>query len=164
MKWCKVLGSDLGAFVFFVSVCLITCTASGVITATSVNSWYQQLRKPGFTPPDWVFAPIWTVLFIGMGIACWRVWRAKAHNLRQAALFFFTVQLVLNVTWSIFFFGLRKIDWALIEIVMLLFVIIICTFLFWKVDQLAGLLFIPYVAWVSYAMILNASICSLNCL
>ncbi len=146
----------------FVVLCLAVSGLGGAITATSVATWYQGLQKPPFNPPDWVFAPVWTTLYILMGIAAWRVWRLGRSEAGRTALVVFAVQLGLNLAWSFLFFGLQLIGWGLIEIVILLVVILANTVIFWRIDRLAGVLFVPYAAWVAYATILNASLWLLN--
>jgi tryptophan-rich sensory protein len=151
----------LGLFVFII-LCLAVSGIGGAVTATSVGTWYQTLEKPLFNPPDWLFAPVWTALYILMGIAAWRVWRLRSFEATYKALAVFAVQLSLNLAWSFLFFGLQRIDLALVEIVILLVAIITNTIMFWRVERLAGLLFVPYTAWVTYATILNASLWLLN--
>jgi len=143
-------------------MCLAVSSVGGAITATSVDTWYQALEKPPFNPPDWVFAPVWTALYILMGVAAWRIWRLRSSKAHRIALSVFGLQLCLNLGWSFLFFGLQHINLALVEIVILLIVIIINMIMFWRLERLAGLLFVPYVAWVSYATILNASLSLLN--
>jgi len=157
----KVSRDVLGLFTFII-LCLAVSGIGGAITATSVATWYQTLEKPPFNPPDWVFAPVWTALYILMGIAAWRVWRVRSFEVTGKALTVFAVQLGLNLAWSFLFFGLRRIDLALVEIVILLCAIITTTIMFWRIDRLAGLLFVPYAAWVTYAIVLNASLWLLN--
>jgi tryptophan-rich sensory protein len=134
----------------------------GAITATSVGTWYQELEKPPFNPPDWVFAPVWPTLYIMMGIAGWRVWRRRGVRVRQKALVLFVAQLSLNLAWSFLFFGLQRVDLALIDIVILLLAIAANAIFFWRIDQVAGLFFAPYVLWIAYATVLNASLWLLN--
>ena len=134
----------------------------GIATSSSVSSWYPTLQKPVFNPPDWVFAPVWTALYLIMGIAAWRVWLKGEGQEKLKALQMFWFQLALNLFWSILFFGMRQIGFALAEIVLLLLAILITTFLFWRIDRLAGTLMLPYIAWVSFATILNASLWILN--
>lgn len=153
---------EIISLIVFLIVCLSVSGVGGAITATSVDTWYQALEKPAFNPPDWVFAPVWTALYLFMGVAAWRIWRFRALKAARIALVVFGLQLCLNVGWSFLFFGLQQINFALVEIVILLFVIISNMFLFWRLDRFAGLLFVPYVAWVSYATILNASLSFLN--
>ena len=153
---------EIISLIVFLIVCLSVSGVGGAITATSVDTWYQALEKPAFNPPDWVFAPVWTALYLFMGVAAWRIWRFRALKAAHIALVVFGLQLCLNVGWSFLFFGLQKINFALVEIVILLFVIISNMFLFWRLDRFAGSLFVPYVARVSYATILNASLSFLN--
>jgi tryptophan-rich sensory protein len=153
---------DLLGLFAFILLCLAVSGIGGAITATSVDTWYQALQKPPFNPPDWVFAPVWTTLYILMGIAAWRVWRLPSFEATGKALAAFVVQLGLNLAWSFLFFGLQRIDLALVEIVILLCAIITNTIMFWRIDRLAGLLFVPYAAWVTYATVLNASLLLLN--
>ena len=156
------LNRDLLGLVGFVALCLVVSSIGGAITATSVGTWYQALQKPIFNPPDWVFAPVWATLYLLMAIAGWRVWRRSQFELSHPALMVFTVQLGLNLAWSSLFFGLQRIDLAMVEIVILLITIIANTFLFWRIDRLAGVLFVPYVLWVMYATALNISLWLLN--
>jgi tryptophan-rich sensory protein len=146
----------------FLFVCLLVSGIGGAVTATSVGTWYQALEKPPFNPPDWAFAPVWTALYIAMAIAAWRVWRRGSSEATRRALVAFAVQLVLNLAWSFLFFGLRRIDLALVEIVVLLVAIVANAILFRRVDRLAGLLFVPYAGWVAYATALNAALWLLN--
>jgi len=157
----KVSRDLLGLFAFII-LCLAVSGIGGAITATSVDTWYQALEKPPFNPPDWVFAPFWTALYILIGISAWRVWRLRSFEATGKAVAVFAVQLGLNLAWSFLFFGLQRIDLALIEIVILLCAIITNTIIFWRIDRLAGLLFVPYAAWVTYATVLNASLWLLN--
>ena len=150
------------SLVAFIILCLAVSSVGGAITATSVDTWYQTLEKPSFNPPDWVFAPVWTALYILMGLAAWRIWRFRSIANTVKALSIFGVQLGLNLSWSILFFGLQRIDLALIEIFILLAIIVLNAILFWRIDRLAGLIFVPYVLWVTFATILNASIWLLN--
>ena len=153
---------DLLGFFAFIILCLAVSGIGGAVTATSVDTWYQTLEKPLFNPPDWVFAPVWTALFTMMGVAAWRVWRLRPIEETRKALAVFVVQLCLNLAWSFLFFGLQRIDLALVEIVILLVAIIVNAIMFRRIDRLAGLMFVPYTAWVTYATILNASLWLLN--
>ena len=155
-------GRDLIGLAVFVLICLAISAAGGVITATSVSNWYVTLNKPSFNPPDWVFGPVWTVLYICIAVAGWRVWRNLGGALRQPAMAAYAIQLALNLSWSFFFFGLQMIGLALIDIGALLLVVVVNGFMFWRIDRLAGALFAPYALWVAFAMVLNASIWRLN--
>jgi len=136
---------------------------SGYATARGVSTWYPTLIKPSFNPPAWVFGPVWTLLYIMMGIAAFLVWRRglDADGVK-IALTVFAIQLALNGLWSILFFGLQAPGWALAEIILLWMAIGTATLLFWRVDPTAGLLLLPYWAWVSFATVLNASLWWLN--
>ena len=159
---CQKASHDLVSLFAFLILCLTVSGVGGAITATSVDNWYQALEKPSFNPPDWVFAPVWTTLYIVMRVAAWRVWRLRSFEVTGKALALFTVQLTLNLAWSFLFFGLQRVDLALVEIMIFLFSIIVTSIMFWRVDRLAGILFVPYGAWVSYATIINTSIWLLN--
>ena len=147
-------------------VCLAVCFAvsglGGLITAQSVGTWYQELAKPAFNPPDWIFAPVWTTLYLLMAIAAWQVWRRAGLRDGRSALIAFGVQLALNLGWSATFFGLRMPGSALIVVLVLLASIALTIRLFWKTDRLAGALLVPLLAWVGFATVLNAAIWRLN--
>ena len=148
----------------FVVICLAVGYLSSIVTKSSVETWYPTLKKPSFNPPNWAFPVAWTTLYIFMGIAAGLVWdkiEIKKEEVQKALLFFF-IQLALNALWSILFFGLKNPMLALVEIV-LLWLIIYETFMkFNKIDKIAGYLFIPYLFWVTFAIILNANIWWLN--
>lgn len=156
------LTQDVAGLAVFVGACLAVSGFGGAITATSVDTWYQALEKPPYNPPDWVFAPVWLTLYLLMGVSGWRVWRRARWSGGRTALTVFAAQLVVNLGWSFLFFGLRQIGLALIEVAILLLVIVLNGVLFWRIDRLAGLLFVPYVLWVAYAAVLNAALWQLN--
>ena len=136
---------------------------SGFATARGISTWYPTLVKPSFNPPAWVFGPVWTVLYIMMGVAAYLVWlRGVDADGVRAALAVFVIQLALNGLWSILFFGIRQPGLALVEIIVLLVAIGATIWLFWRVVPAAGVLLLPYWAWVSFATILNASLWWLN--
>jgi len=136
---------------------------SGFATAGGVSTWYPTLVKPSFNPPAWVFGPTWTVLYIMMGAAAFLVWRRGLDaNGVSVALTVFAVQLALNGLWSILFFGMQAPGWALVEIILLWLAILATLVLFWRVIPTAGMLLLPYLAWVSFASVLNASLWWLN--
>lgn len=153
---------EVSALTAFVVLCLAVGAIGGAVTNTTVKSWYQTLRKPYFNPPDWVFAPVWTALYIAMAVAAWRVWRR--HGLRGApfAMTLFALQLALNLCWSILFFDFRQIGLALVEIGLLLAGILATALAFWVKDRFAACLLVPYAAWVSFATLLNAALWWLN--
>jgi benzodiazapine receptor len=153
---------DLIALAFFVALCLIIGALGGSVVATSVDTWYAELAKPSFTPPDEVFAPIWTAFYVLMAIAAWRVWRAADRDTRRGPLTLFALQLALTLGWTVVFFGLQKIGAALATIVVLDVGVVVTTLAFRPIDRWAGLLMVPYLAWVAFATVLNIAIWRLN--
>ncbi|MEO3433223.1 TspO/MBR family protein [Inquilinus sp. CAU 1745] len=153
---------DLLALAAFVALCLLVSAIGGAVTATSVGGWYQELEKPFFTPPDWLFGPVWAVLYLMIAVAGWRIWRLPRSERRTRALIHYAMQLSLNLAWSMLFFGAQAIGAAAIEIAILLYAILRCIALFQPLDRMAAILFAPYAAWVAYAAILNAAIWLLN--
>jgi translocator protein len=146
-----------------VAVCVTLGYLSGTVTRESINSWYPTLDKPVFNPPNWIFAPVWTLLYAMMGIAAGLVWTSNSDEKTvKKALGFFAVQFGLNALWSYLFFGLHNPLLALSEIILLWLMIWETYSLFKKIDRLAGFLLIPYLLWVSFAILLNASIWWLN--
>jgi len=126
-------------------------------------AWYDSLKKPVFTPPGWIFGPVWTLLYLMMGIAAFLVWQKGLSNSRvRIALACFVVQLIFNAAWSPIFFGFHSVRLALLDIILLWLAILATVISFWRVDRLAAGLLLPYIAWVSFATILNAGIYLLN--
>lgn len=153
---------DIAGLLVFLVICFGVSVAGGAATASSVGTWYQALQKPPFNPPDWLFAPVWTVLYVMMAVAGWRVWRKHGLRGARAAMALFGIQLALNLAWSFVFFGYLLIGAALIEIVVLLVAIVLTTILLWRRDRFAGVLFIPYAGWVAFATALNFALWQLN--
>ena len=136
---------------------------SGFFTTKAIPGWYAQLNKPWFNPPNWLFSPVWTSLYIMMGIALWLVWKSDApQKLKGRAIYLFAAQLVLNFFWSLIFFSLHQIGWALVEIVAMWGMILLSIVAFAKINKAAAWLLVPYISWVSFATILNYSIWQLN--
>ncbi|MBW2989513.1 tryptophan-rich sensory protein [Candidatus Woesearchaeota archaeon] len=131
----------------------------GLFTASSVSSWYVTLSKPSFNPPSWVFGPVWTILYLMMGISLYLVWINKYN---KKAFIFFGIQLFLNAVWSILFFGLRNPLLALVEIIFLWGFIFITIIYFYRINRMSAYLLLPYILWVSFAAILNYYIFLLN--
>ena len=150
--------------IYCVAICLVVGYLSSITTQSSINTWYPTLIKPIFNPPKWLFAPVWTLLFIMMGIAAGMIWNQleNQRELVKKALLFFTVQLLLNALWSYLFFGLNNVLLALIEVILLWLVIYETFHIFKKIDKKAAYLFIPYLIWVAFAAVLNGSIYYLN--
>lgn len=147
---------------------VVTCLAigyfSGIVTRSSIDTWYPTLIKPSFNPPNWVFAPAWSLLYLLMGVAAGLVWDRIEYEKEvvKNALVFFAIQLALNALWSYLFFGLMNPLLALIEIFVLWLMIYETLLKFIKINKVAGYLLVPYLLWVSFATILNASIWWLN--
>lgn len=135
---------------------------SGLLTSSGVSSWYTTLEKPLLNPPSFVFGPVWTILYIMMGISLYLVWNNRNSHDKQFLFKLFGFQITLNFLWSIFFFGLENPILAFIDIVLLWCFILANIIYFYKVSKLAGWLLVPYILWVSFASYLNLSIVLLN--
>lgn len=144
-----------------IGLCLGAGALGSLVTTPSVGGWYSTLVKPAFNPPNWIFGPVWTTLFILMGIALYFVWTSNSRK-RVAAQKLFYLQLSLNVLWSYLFFGLRNPSLALLDIVALWIAIFLTIRAFVPVSKFAAYLLFPYLAWVSFALVLNLSIVLLN--
>ena len=153
---------DLFSLPAFLALCFAVAAAGGAVTATSVHGWYQALAKPPFNPPDWLFAPVWSVLYVLIALAGWRLWRRRAMVGGHAALRWWGLQLGFNLSWSFVFFGARLPGAALADIVLLIGAIGITILLAERVDRPAAWLLAPYAAWVAFAALLNAAIWYLN--
>lgn len=150
------------ALVISVATCLAAGALGSIATASSVQTWYPGIAKPSWNPPSAVFGPVWTTLFVLMGIAVWLVWRTPDGIDRRRGLQLFAVQLVLNTTWSFVFFGLRTPGLAAVEIVVLWIAIVATIVVFARVHRGAAALLLPYILWVSFAAVLNFTIWRLN--
>ena len=149
--------------IFSVSVCLLTGFLGSFATRDSITTWYAQLSRPSFTPPDWTFGVVWPVLYVMMGISAFLIWNVGIDKRQvKVALGFFALQLILNGLWAPIFFGLHLIGLALVELVILWAAILMTILAFWKVSKPAALLLLPYILWVSFAVVLNASLFLLN--
>ena len=166
-------------------ICELVGTVGAVFTTPQINTWYKSLNKPLFNPPNWVFGPVWTVLFVLMGISLYLVWSKefivknqignfkKTYNKwsqkllsgswqKANIILIFATQLVLNVSWSVIFFGIHFASAAFFELLMLWFAILFLSVNFYRVSKIAALLLLPYILWVSFAGILNYFIWILN--
>ena len=148
-------------------VCLIVPLAvggfAGVETAQNITTWYVDLVKPWFNPPNYLFGPVWTLLYILMGIAMYLVfWTFSSAVLRKQAIILFATQLLFNFAWSFIFFKYHQLGWALFEIIIMWMLIFVTIMAFAKVSKVAAWLLVPYISWVSFATILNFAIWRLN--
>ena len=147
----------------FIVLSLLAGAIGSVFTFQSIPTWYASLQKPWFNPPNWVFGPVWTLLYILMGSAAYLIYEKRLKNKEvRSALEVFGIQLALNATWSIVFFGLRSITGGLVIIILLWLSIIWAIALFWKLSRNAALLLSPYILWTSFAALLNLSLLFLN--
>ena len=159
----KIALADVLRLVISLVVCQLAGFVGSLFTTPAIPTWYSTLQKPTFNPPNWLFAPVWTVLFLLMGIALFLVWRKGLQTQGVGiALIAFTIQLALNILWSILFFGLRSPLAGFVEIAVLWIAILVTILTFWRVSHLAAGLLIPYIVWVSFAAVLNAYLWRLN--
>ena len=153
--------SGIIKLIISITFCLAAGVLGSVFTTPAIPTWYATLIKPSFAPPNWVFFPVWTTLFIMMGISLFLVWQKEDLKVKNA-LYIFGIQLILNVLWSAAFFGLRSPLAGLIEICILWILILLTIMKFMKISRTAGLLLIPYIFWVSFAAVINFFIWRLN--
>ena len=146
----------------FVVVCFLAAAIGALATNSSVKTWYPQLRRPEWTPPNWLFGPVWTTLYLMMALSAWLAWRGSNSGVPRFALILFGIQLVLNALWSVVFFGLRKIGPAFAEVLLLWMMLIATAVSFLPLSLLAAWLLIPYIAWVGFASYLNYRIWQMN--
>jgi tryptophan-rich sensory protein len=149
-------------FVVLLFVCFAVAGAGAGVTTPSIAGWYASLSKPTWTPPNWLFGPVWTLLYLSMAVAAWLVWLRTDRKNVVVPLGLFGIQLFLNGLWSWLFFGYHHPGAAFIDVVALWVTIAVVALVFWRFSVPAGLLFLPYLAWVSYAAALNFAIWRLN--
>ena len=154
--------ADFLKLVASVILCQIAGFLGSLFTTPAIPTWYATLKKPFFTPPNWIFSPVWISLFLLMGISLFFVWRRQGHPQFKKALVFFFVQLILNVLWSLAFFGLQLPLLGLIDIILLWIAILLTIQAFLRVSKFAGVLLVPYLLWVSFATLLNFALWILN--
>ena len=150
------------ALVSAILVCELAGAAGSLFTVPNIPTWYALLEKPAIVPPSWVFAPVWTTLYFLMGIAIFRIWRHHGTALRTRSFYLFALQLILNVAWSAVFFGAHALGAALLVLILLWATIAACIWTFASIDEAAAWLLSPYLAWTTFAGILNASLWYLN--
>lgn len=147
---------NIPKLILSIGICLGAGIIGSFFTVSSIPNWYVTLNKPSFSPPNWIFGPVWTILYILMGYTLYLVW------VKRSVPTIFWIQLILNAIWSIIFFGMKNPVLALADIVALWIAIILTIKVFYKINKLAGQLLFPYLAWVSFASILNIAIVLLN--
>lgn len=135
---------------------------AGIATAQAIPEWYEALNRPSFNPPNWIFGPVWTTLYILMGVSLFLIWKQDVSKERNVAILIFLLQLLLNFVWSFIFFYFKMIGFALVEIVLLWINIVVMLVLFYKIKPVASYINIPYLLWVTFAAVLNASYYFLN--
>lgn len=141
----------------------IAAVSGALFTVTGEGSWYRQINKPSWNPPGWVFGPVWTTLYILMGIAFYLVWKSNAPaSVKKPAMTLWGVQLVLNFFWTLIFFGAQEPGWALVEIIGLWIFILLTILAFARINKTAAILMVPYILWVSFAAVLTGTIWQLN--
>jgi tryptophan-rich sensory protein len=156
------LGRDLPALGLILAAVAAVLLIGSQATLPEIPGWYAALTKPSWTPPNWLFGPVWTLLYMMMAAAAWLVWRRRRLFEVRPALAVWAIQLVLNLAWSLLFFGQHKLVAGMIDIVALWLAILATIVLFWPARRLAGVLLLPYLGWTAYAASLNAGILALN--
>lgn len=149
-------------FCVFLAVCLLTAQFGSMLTRPAIGGWYASLAKPAWTPPNWLFAPVWTTLYVLMAIAAWLIWKDNGIRGASLALALFAVQLALNIGWSALFFRWHQPGAAFAEILLLWVVVLLTIVAFWKLSPTAGLLLVPYLGWLGFAACLNYAIFRMN--
>ena len=143
-------------------ICFAAAGLGGLVTAPRIPNWYADLAKPTWTPPGWIFGPVWSILYLMMAIAAWLVWRQEGLAGARLPLALFAIQLALNSLWSVLFFGLQNPGAAAVDIVLLWVAIVATLVAFWNRSPWAGGLLVPYLVWVSFAAVLNVAIWRMN--
>jgi tryptophan-rich sensory protein len=143
-------------------ICFLAAGIGGMATSSSVAGWFAGINKPTWNPPDWIFGPVWTTLYLMMAISAWLVWKQSGFENSKFALGWFAFHLLLNIFWSVLFFGLQQPGWAAVEIIILWISIAITIGLFYRHSKLAAVLLVPYILWVTFAAFLNFTIWSMN--
>ena len=148
------------SFLLFAIITYSSSVAGCLVTAVFKEPWYSLINKPSFNPPSWIFAPVWTTLYLMMTLAIWFFWHSKNRDMNTIYIYF--IHIIFNTTWSIMFFGFHKIFYALLVLVALVFLIIILILRFKRVNMLSYYLMIPYLLWCCYALVLNFNLFLLN--
>ena len=155
-----MLKNKIVTFILFLIITFSASLIGGLATVTFKEPWYSLLNKPIFNPPDWVFGPVWTILYLLMTISIWMYWHSKNKEMNTIYIYF--IHIVFNTTWSVVFFGLHQILLALIVLLILIILIIILILKFKRVNKVSSYLMIPYLLWSCYALFLNFNLYILN--
>ena len=155
-------GAQAIGLVVAVVVCYGAALLGNLATMPQIPTWYAGIAKPSWTPPDWLFGPVWSLLYAMMAVAAWLIWRQSDWKTAKSPLLWFAAQLILNSLWSILFFGMQKPAWSMVEVFFLWLAILMTVRAFWPVSRVAAGLLIPYLLWVSFASVLNVAIWQLN--
>jgi len=159
----KIVSKNIVALTLWLAICYLAAWIGAQVSpGIGPSDWYNTIEKPSWNPPNWLFGPVWSLLYTTMGIAAWIVWKEHRWTNAGRALNFFLIQLALNTGWSWVFFGAQSPGWALIHIIVLLAAIVYTTILFFEKSKISGYLMIPYILWVSFATVLNGAIWWLN--
>lgn len=154
---------NIAKLILAIVVCQIAGAIGSIFTFSSIPIWYATINKPSFTPPNWLFGPVWITLYTLMGVSLYLIWNKGLKNKEvKSSLFIFSAQLALNALWSILFFGLKFPFYAFVEIIILWIAIALTIFKFYKISKNAGLILLPYMVWVSIALTLNLYVWILN--
>jgi benzodiazapine receptor len=148
--------------VVFIAICFAAASIGSLVTTPQIPGWYAELAKPTWNPPNWIFGPVWSCLYLMMAVAAWLVWRHAGFAGARGPLTLFAIQLALNSLWSVLFFGIQNPAAAAVEIILLWATILATLIAFWNRSKWAGGLLVPYLAWVSFAAVLNFTIWRLN--
>ena len=155
-----MLKNKLLSFVLFFIITFSASFIGGLVTFTFKEPWYSELTKSNFNPPDWIFAPVWTTLYLMMTLAIWFFWHSKNREMNTIYIYF--IHIVFNTTWSVVFFGFHNIFLALVNLIILVLLIVILILRFGRVNKVSSYLMIPYLLWSSFALFLNYSLLVLN--
>ncbi|MCI0470546.1 MAG: tryptophan-rich sensory protein [Candidatus Aminicenantes bacterium] len=157
------MSENIKKLIVSIIICQLAGIIGGLFTSQTIPTWYQTIKKPAFTPPNWIFGPVWTLLYLLMGIALYLVWKSAAPGKAKAlAVFFFFAQLALNVLWSFLFFFLKNPLAGFIDIIVLWISILVTILLFYPLSKVGSLLLVPYILWVTFASVLNYFLWQLN--
>jgi benzodiazapine receptor len=154
--------SDWVALILFLLGCFSVAGLGSLATMPEIPTWYATLRKPAWTPPNWLFGPVWTALYAAMAIAAWIIWRRAGWEESNGALWLFIIQLALNLAWSFIFFKFHNPQWAFVEIVALWIAIAATMMKFAAISRVSAILLVPYLVWVTYAAALNFAVWRMN--